>query len=279
MDSGADQSAIGGNAWIVLNNTGDTVRCNGYLKGKHGVEGPILPIVSAVTCVELDGREPVLFILHHACYNEDVEQNESLLLPFQAMEHGVTFDTTPTNRIDAHGNKGTQLMIINDQKFHMLFDGRKLFFPIRRPSDDELKNMESFEVTSPLGFYPEEEIQVRRKSFSRQKNRTPGNIPLVEWKRRLALAPDNILYKTFESTTQLSPHVEIENRTIPREHYKSRFLFLKVKRLNDEFHSDTFFPSVVTNQGHTCSQLFIGKSTDFMDVNPMKKESHSFTAL
>ena len=130
VDSGADQSAIGGNAWIVLNNTGDTVRCNGYLKGKHGVEGPILPIVSAVTCVELDGREPVLFILHHVCYNEDVEQNESLLLPFQAMEHGVMFDTTPTNRIDAHGNKGTQLMIIDDQKIHMLFDGRKLFFPI-----------------------------------------------------------------------------------------------------------------------------------------------------
>ena len=40
-----------------------------------------------------------------------------------------------------------------------------------------------------------------------------------------------------------------------------------------------FFPSVHGNDGTTCSQIFIGKDTDYMFVYSMKKESHSFIAL
>ena len=74
-------------------------------------------------------------------------------------------------------------------------------------------------------------------------------------------------------------NVEIENRAVGRRHYKSRFPFLREKRLNDEFHTDTYFPSVTTNDGNTCSQMFIGRNTDYMHVNLMKTESHSAQAL
>ena len=60
---------------------------------------------------------------------------------------------------------------------------------------------------------------------------------------------------------------------------KSRFAFLKEKRINDTFHSDTFFPTVDSINGDTCSQIFIGKKTDFMKVYPLAKESHSYRAL
>ena len=66
---------------------------------------------------------------------------------------------------------------------------------------------------------------------------------------------------------------------IGRRHLKSRFAFLKEKRVNDSFHSDTFFPTVKAIDGETCSQLFMGRKSDYMYVQPMKKESHSFRAL
>lgn len=40
-----------------------------------------------------------------------------------------------------------------------------------------------------------------------------------------------------------------------------------------------FFSTTDSNNGDTCSQLFIGKETDFMKVYPIKTESHSFRAL
>ena len=53
------------------------MRCNGYLKGKDGFEGPILPIVHAVTCVEVPNQEPFLIVMHQACYYEQKEQDEN----------------------------------------------------------------------------------------------------------------------------------------------------------------------------------------------------------
>ena len=89
----------------------------------------------------------------------------------------------------------------------------------------------------------------------------------------------HVVRKTFEATTQMAMNVEAENRTSGRRHYCSRFPFLKEKRVNDVFHSDTFFPNIRSRSGDTCSQLFIGRDMDYMYVHPMKKESHSFKAL
>ena len=92
------------------------------------------------------------------------------------------------------------------------------------------------------------------------------------------MTPCDVIRKTFEATTQLAISTEAENRLIGRRHHKSRFPFLREKRLNDDFHSDTFFPTIPTNQGRICSQLFLGKDTDFMYVQPLKRESHSSVA-
>ena len=283
MDSGADQCTIGGQAWIILEDTGEAAKCNGYLKGKNAVEGPILPIVSGITCVEVEGEESFLMIIHHACYHDDVEQDESLILPYQAMEHGVKFDLTPRERLGVNNETGTQRMIIDEREIPLIFDGRKAYLNIRRPSVTDLEELETMELTSPIGFNPEEDnprqVEIRRKHYLKKFKKYPGGLSMEEWRNRLALAPDDVIRKTFQATTQMAPTVEVENRLIPRQHHKSRFPFLKEKRLNDEFHSDTFFPTVKSNQGHTCSQIFLGKNTDYMSVYPMKRESHSFVAL
>ena len=35
IDTAANQCTCGGSAWIVLDKTGEEIRCNGYLKGKN----------------------------------------------------------------------------------------------------------------------------------------------------------------------------------------------------------------------------------------------------
>ena len=65
-------------------------------------------------------------------------------------------------------------------------------------------------------------------------------------------------------------NVESESRTISMQNRMSRLPMLKNQIRNDAYHSHTFFPSVNSSQGHTCSQLFIGEKTDFMHVEPIK---------
>ena len=62
-----------------------------------------------------------------------------------------------------------------------------------------------------------------------------------EWRKRLAYAPEDAVHKTFMTTTQTVMNVEAENRMSGRRHYKSRFAFLKEKKINDVFYSDIFF--------------------------------------
>ena len=85
------------------------------------------------------------------------------------------------------------------------------------------------------------------------------------------MAPEVLVRKTFEATTYLSENVPMENNMVRRQHKKTRFTFLRENRVNDEFHSNTCFPIVQSNQGHTYSRMFLGKNTDFMYVQPLKK--------
>ena len=102
---------------------------------------------------------------------------------------------------------------------------------------------------------------------------------IKEWKRRLAVDPDNVIAKIIRCTTQQSMQVERESRSIARKHRISRFPILKKYRRDDIVHSNKKFPSIRSAQGHTCSQVFIGEKKYFMHVELMKSESCSALAL
>ena len=262
----------------MLNTTGQEVRCNGYLKGENGFNEPILPIVHVVTCVEIKGQDPILIVMNQSCYYNEEEQDESLYLPLQAI---ITFDLTPNGQKNSNGEVDTQRMIIANREIPLQFDGRKMFLDIQRPLEEDLHILELYELTSPLEFAPEkdEDILQRRNTSSKITKLTPGNISLDEWRKRLALAPEKVVRKTFAFTTQMSMLLEAKNHAITWRHFASRFPFLNEKRINDTFHSDTFFSSVPTHKGETCSQLFIGRKTDYMSVHPLRTESHNHIAL
>ena len=160
---------------------------------------------------------------------------------------------------------------------------------ISKPTKEDYNNLPTYEITSFHPCNPDSSISQKPRCLNHKKLRTirrklsklleSSGIPPKEWQRRLAGAPIDVITKTLGCATQLAMHVECETRSITRKHMVSRFPMLKNHRRNDIVHSDTFFPSTKSAQGHTCSQLFIGERTDFIHVEPMKSESCSHLAL
>ena len=80
--------------------------------------------------------------------------------------------------------------------------------------------------------------------------------------------PEEVVKRTLEATTQLYTTVEVENRMDPRRNLQSRFPGLRNNRIKELVSTDTFYPSETTDQGHTCSQLFVVNDSDIWEVYP-----------
>ena len=93
------------------------------------------------------------------------------------------------------------------------------------------------------------------------------------------MAPEDIIRKTIQATTQFNLSLEVENRMNPRMHIKSRAPGLRSSRQHELVASDTFFPSVTSDRGNTCSQLFIGQKSKRWEVFPLKSEFQNGIAL
>ena len=149
---------------------------------------------------------------------------------------------TPHGHKKADGETGQQLLIVSDTKIPLEYDTKKLYIRLHKPSVDEMSTAEIIELMSSKPFSLEEEaedIEPARVNLEKVFSR----VSLEEWRKRLGFAPDDIIRKTLEATTQYCLVPEEENREMPRRHYKSRFPFLREECLND-----TFFPNIVTTQ-------------------------------
>jgi len=205
---GGEYSTITDRAWHVLSNTNHLSLMSGY-QSEHE---QVLSVVNAVMKAYIEGRdEPVLFVMHYATLVVDENKKESLHAPFQSMRHGIKFDLTPKT----HGRKCN--MTIEQEDFPNKFDGEKIFFNIEKPTQEELDGYDCYELTSEAEISKIWEQRVCQKS----KKTTHKGIPLAKWRRRLALAPADIVEKTLKNTTQHYMTVDCENRTNMRQHYQS----------------------------------------------------------
>ena len=263
IDTGGGRNAtITTRAWKVLQRTNHRTAMHGYQD-----KGPpkVYPIVNAVTKVEIRGKDlPVLFAINYATLLDDPTENESLCVPFDLMRHGIHVDLTPATLGGTGGIK------IEDQFLPFEFDNEKLFYNISKPTQDDLDTLEWFELTSPCP------ITTSRRN---KKKILPEDIPIGEWRKRLAMLPEDVVRKTLDATTQFYMETEAENRQDPRRHLKSRMPGLRLPRQSETVASDTFFPSVTSDRGNTCSQFFVGTVSDRWEVYPLKTESHNGEAL
>ena len=84
-------------------------------------------------------------------------------------------------------------MIVEDEFIPMVFDDEKLFIRITKPDEIDLEELAFFELNSPAPPDIWEPIINHRA----HKKTLPGNLPLSEWKKRLAMLPDDIIKKTI----------------------------------------------------------------------------------
>jgi hypothetical protein len=204
--------------------------------------------------------------MNRVCLLDDPEEHESLAIPFNFWANGVKCCMRPP---EYGGSCGIH---VEDQFFPFQWDKEKNYFNIAKPTDDDLLNLEWFELTSP---HPDLADRVRRK----RSTTTLTDIPISEWRKRLGMLPEVFVHKTLEGTTHFYLSPEMENRQDPRREILSHQPGLRWKQRSEVIGTDTFFPSVKSAQGHTCSQMFVGQQSLRWDVYPLKTESHNFQAL
>ena len=107
----------------------------------------------------------------------------------------------------------------------------------------------------------------------------PTDIPISEWRRQLGFAPEEVIQKTIDNTTQYYLTVECKEHEEPHRYFKSRVPALRAKCQNESISSDTYFPSIKLWTGNTCSQFFVGDVSDRWQMYPLKSESLNGVAL
>jgi hypothetical protein len=264
---GGNTSTITERACLVLARTNHITELNGYQDKSIPKRLPIVncAVKAYIKCME----HPVIFIINYVTLLDDNDECESLLQPFGCMRHGIAMDLTPRK----HGGKGG--MRIDGQFFPFEYDDEKLYLRISKPTYEELDFLDCYELTSPN----DHTVLAHNHSRRNKKKLTYEDIPMVEWQRRLAMVPEDIIHRTLDCTTQYYLNAEFENRQHPRDHVKSRFPGLRCHRQNEVVASDTFFPSLVSNRGNTCSQFFATLDSDRWDVFPLKSENNNASAL
>ena len=173
VDSGAgNYGTITSRAWMILSETNHVTNMIGY----QSTTPKECKIVHGATKATIPGRiEPIIFIMNYCTLVEDMGEYESLLQPYQVMAHGVDVDCKPP----VFG--GTGCMSFNDNSYPFEFDGEKPFYTITKPTQEDFDNLEHLELTSVLP-------PIHMKIHPRRKKKTthPHNIPMSEWRKRLA---------------------------------------------------------------------------------------------
>ena len=89
-------------------------------------------------------------------------------------------------------------------------------------------------------------------------------------RRYFGWKPTKVLKDTFAATTQWAVNVL---RLPMRQHFKSRFPALRVRRLDEDYSTDTYFANRPAHDGSMCAQLYVGKQSNFTKIYGMKTES------
>ena len=143
---------------------------------------------------------------------------------------------------------------MDDREFH---DSRDGWFP----TEDMLADPHGRLLSASAKVKPE---------YTKKKPDYAALRPFFGWK------PVEVVRKTLQATTQFATNVV---RLPLRRHYKSRFPALRVRRLDEDVATDTFFSNVKAHDGSTCAQLFVGRKSMLTDIFGMKTESQVPGAL
>ena len=98
----------------------------------------------------------------------------------------------------------------------------------------------------------------------------PKNIDYSKLVPYFAYQPIEIIQRTLENTTQLA-RATIQHPL--QRHLKSRFHMLRKQQLNEVVAMDTYFSTLRSLEGYTCSQVFFGCTSQLLYVVGMRTEA------
>jgi len=145
VNSGGDQVTTAGNSFQLFYDTGTRVRLYGR---QPGMTGPTLPVRSAAAVYKPPKGDPVLLVAHQTIHNDNPSLDKLLLLPFQLEGHVMNVN------ILWRSLGGRQQIVVDDLVIYLHFDERKMYFPVQRPTEHEMQNLELYELSSLKPFKP-----------------------------------------------------------------------------------------------------------------------------
>eukprot|EP00957_Ditylum_brightwellii_P041442 3138157-Ditylum_brightwellii.AAC.1 len=96
------------------------------------------------------------------------------------MRHGIKVDLTPRNL------GGIGAMHIEEEYMRFEWNNKKLFVKIEKLNEDELGELEMYELNSLISDVAFDIGTARRK----KKFKSPSNISMDKWRKRFAMLPD-----------------------------------------------------------------------------------------
>eukprot|EP00957_Ditylum_brightwellii_P159630 12151368-Ditylum_brightwellii.AAC.1 len=171
-------------------------------------------VVNATTKAWIPGRKkPILMVVNYATLNDDDDRNESLIIPFEMMRHGISIDLIPKQ----FGGEGG--MMVEDEEIPFKWNGEQLFLKLAKPNEGELEELEIFELNTLSPDMTLKPATCRRK----KKIRKHDELPLTEWQKRFAMLLEEAIKRTLKNSTNFYINVKVKNCQDPRQHFKYRF--------------------------------------------------------
>jgi hypothetical protein len=176
LDGGAD-SCVLGKGWKLLTSQ-DSRRANVFGFDHEDSVKRNLPIVSAITAVDLPDGLSILLPVLEAIYNDT--GNRILLSEFQLRELGVQIDST------CHRHGGTQQMVIRDNSESLVvpleLSSCMVNFKHRLLNDEEVMSLKQYCLTrgeypwNPLAFSDQVEDKNLREALDEKKKEDKANL-------------------------------------------------------------------------------------------------------
>jgi hypothetical protein len=104
------------------------------------------------------------------------------------MRHGVMMDLTPSK----FGGEGG--MRVEEELFPFCFDDEKLSFEIEHPTPEDMETYDWYKLDSP--YLCLNEVRWNKKKV------VETDILIIEWRKRFAMQPEDVIRKTLQATTQ-----------------------------------------------------------------------------
>ena len=158
FDSAADQCTGGGSAWDIAYYTNKSVNCYNYIKDNKNPIVHTLPIAGAHTVISPPSGKPFIALIHQMVYNKYLNQNESLALLYQLMNHSINVDLVLSCYTTKDGTNGTQSFTIDGNSYPLEYSGRKIYVRISKPTQEDYDTLIVHELTSSYPYEPDSDM-------------------------------------------------------------------------------------------------------------------------